>query len=365
MKKKVLTILGTRPEIIRLSCIIPKLDKFTQHTIVHTGQNYDFNLDKVFFKNFKIRKPNYFLGARGNFAKQLSVILKKLYDIIEKEKPNRFLVLGDTNSSLGAIVAKRLGIPVFHMEAGNRQYDDIVPEEVNRRIIDNCSDILLPYTQRSCENLVSEGISRNRIFITGNPINEVILNNLDKINNSKILQSYKLKEKEYFLVTLHRQENVDNYKKLKFLANSLRTISTKHRKTILWPIHPRTIKNIKKYKIKLNRKIKLIKPQDFFNFIKLELNSLCILTDSGTVQEEASILKIPNVVLREKTERPETIEAGNTLISMNNSNDLLNAVNFSLKNKNIPDNIPEYNTQNVSAKIINIILSNYEFDKFQ
>ncbi len=363
MKKKVLTILGTRPEIIRLSCIIPKLDQFTDHIIVHTGQNYDFNLDKVFFQNFKIRKPNYFLGARGNFANQIAIILKKLYNIILKEKPNRFLVLGDTNSSLGSIVAKRLGIPVFHMEAGNRQYDDIVPEEINRRIIDNCSDILLPYTQRSCENLTYEGISRNRIYITGNPINEVILNNLNKINNSKVLQLNKIKEKNYFLVTLHRQENVDSSKKLKFLASSLGTLSKKYNKIILWPIHPRTLNNIKKYKINLNKKIKLIKPQDFFSFIKLELNSLCILTDSGTVQEEASIFKIPNVVLREKTERPETIEAGNTIISMNNSFDLLNAVNFVLKDKNNPEDIMEYKTPNVSSKILNIILSNYEFDK--
>jgi len=174
MKKKVITILGTRPEIIRLSEIIPKLDKYTKNIIVHTGQNFDFNLDKAFFKNFKLRKPNYFLKARGNFSEQIGIILKKLHKIILKEKPDRFLVLGDTNSSLGAIVAKRLNVPVFHMEAGNRQYDDVVPEEVNRRIIDNCSDILLPYTNRSCENLIAEGIPRNKIFISGNPIFEVI-----------------------------------------------------------------------------------------------------------------------------------------------------------------------------------------------
>ena len=204
MKKKILTILGTRPEIIRLSVILPLLDKYTNHKIVHTGQNYDYNLDKVFFKNFDLRKPDYFLKAKGSFANQISVIIRKLYDIILKEKPNRFLVLGDTNSSLGAIVAKRLGIPVFHMEAGNRQFDDVVPEEINRRVIDTSSDILLPYTYRSAQNLTNEGIDRSRIFVTGNPIYEVINKFYKDIDKSKIHKLLNLQEKKYFLITLHR-----------------------------------------------------------------------------------------------------------------------------------------------------------------
>lgn len=362
-KKKVLTILGTRPEIIRLSEIIPKLDKFTNNVIVHTGQNYDYNLDKAFFKNFKIRKPNYFLKARGDFAKQVAIILIKLHKIIQNEKPDRFLVLGDTNSSLGAIVAKRLGIPVFHMEAGNRQYDDIVPEEVNRRIIDNCSDILLPYTQRSCENLVTEGIPRNKIFITGNPIFEVIKNNLKNINNSKILNNLKIDKRNYFLITIHRQENVDNAKKLIFIIKTLEKIYYKHKKLIIWPLHPRTLKNIKKFKIKIKKFIKVIKPVDFFNFTNLELNSFCVLTDSGTVQEECSIFKIPNIILREKTERPETIEAGSSIISMHDSNAVLNAINFSISSSGTSNDVIGYTDLNVSNKILNIILSNYEFDK--
>ena len=364
MKKKILTILGTRPEIIRLSEIIPKLDQFTNHILVHTGQNYDFNLDKVFFNNFRIRKPDYFLGARGNFANQISVILKKLHKIIVEEKPDRFLVLGDTNSSLGSIVAKRFGIPVFHMEAGNRQYDDVVPEEINRRIIDNCSDILLPYTQRSCENLIREGFDRSRIFITGNPIFEVIKNNHENIQKSKILDKLKIKEKEYFLVTLHRQENVDSKEKLKILVKILETLSNKFKKSVVWPLHPRTFKNLKKYKINVSRKIKIISPQGFFNFVKLEMNCLCILTDSGTVQEESAIFKIPNIILREKTERPETIESGSSIISMNNVVDVVNAVKFAINENNVPDDISEYNVLNVSNKLINIILSNYDFDKF-
>lgn len=363
MKKKVLTILGTRPEIIRLSVIIPLLDKYTNHKIVHTGQNYDYNLNKVFFSNFKLRKPNYFLNAKGSFANQISIIIRKLHDIILKEKPDRFLVLGDTNSSLGAIVAKRLGVPVFHMEAGNRQYDDIVPEEINRRIIDNCSDILLPYTNRSCENLVNEGINRNRILVTGNPIYEVVNKFYKNIDSSKILNLLKLKEKKYFLVTLHREENVDNYNILKLIVSTLNNINKKFKYKIIWPAHPRTTKNLKKFRIKSSKDINIIKPLDFFNFIKLEMNSFCTLTDSGTVQEECAIFKIPNIVLREKTERPETIESGSSIVTMNNSTDIVNGIEFATKNQNISDDVSGYHDLNVSKKILNIILSNYEFDK--
>ena len=363
MKKKILTILGTRPEIIRLSVILPLLDKYTNHKIVHTGQNYDYNLDKVFFKNFDLRKPDYFLNAKGSFANQISVIIRKLYDIILKEKPNRFLVLGDTNSSLGAIVAKRLGIPVFHMEAGNRQFDDVVPEEINRRVIDTSSDILLPYTYRSAQNLTNEGINRSRIFVTGNPIYEVINKFYKDIDKSKIHKLLNLQEKKYFLITLHRQENVDDVDKLRLICSSLNDISKKFKFKIVWPIHPRTIKNIKKFKIKLNKNIIATKPLDFFNFIKLEMNAFCVLTDSGTVQEECAILKVPNVVLRDKTERPETIESGSTIISMNNKLDILNSIKFSTENNSIADDVQGYHDLNVSKKIINIILSNYAFDK--
>ena len=195
---KILTILGTRPELIRLSRIIPLLDKYSEQVIIHTGQNFDENLDKVFFQNFKLRKPNYYLGAKGSFGQQISIILNKIEKIIDLEKPDRFLVLGDTNSSLGAIMAKRMGIKVFHMEAGNRCYDDKVPEEVNRRIIDHSSDYLLPYTYRSCENLTSEGISRNRIFVIGNPIFEVLKYNESKIDKSKILKKLKIKKNKFF-----------------------------------------------------------------------------------------------------------------------------------------------------------------------
>ena len=362
MKKKIITILGTRPEIIRLSEIIPKLDKYMKNIIVHTGQNFDYNLDKAFFKNFKLRKPNYFLEAKGNFAEQIAIILKKLYPIILREKPDRFLVLGDTNSSLGAIVAKRLGVPVFHMEAGNRQYDDVVPEEVNRRIIDNCSDILLPYTQRSCENLVAEGIPRKNIFITGNPIFEVIKSNIKDISNSQILKNLNIKKKKFFLITLHRQENVDDYKRLKFILNTFKKIGEIFKMPLIWPMHPRTKKNIKKLKLKINKNLQILNPVDFFKFVNLELNSYCVLTDSGTVQEECSIFKIPNIILRDKTERPETIESGSSLVVMNDLHGVINGIKFSVENNN-PSDVQGYSDLNVSEKILKIILSNYEFDK--
>lgn len=363
MKKKILTILGTRPEIIRLSVILPLLDKYGIHKIVHTGQNYDYNLDKVFFKNFNLRKPNYFLNARGNFANQISIIFRKLYDILLKEKPDRFLVLGDTNSSMGAIIAKRMGIPVFHMEAGNRQFDDVVPEEINRRVIDTTSDILLPYTFRSAQNLTNEGVERDRIFITGNPIYEVINKFHKDIDKSKIHKLLGLQEKKYFLITLHRQENVDNVNRLKLICSSLNDIIRQYKFKVIWPIHPRTLKNIKRFKIRLNKNIITTKPLDFFNFVKLEKSAFCVLTDSGTVQEECAIFKVPNVVLRDKTERPETIESGSSIISMNNKLDILNSIKFSTENNLIPDDVDGYHDLNVSKKILNIILSNYVFDK--
>ncbi len=363
MKKKILTILGTRPEIIRLSLIIPLLDKYTNHKIVHTGQNYDYELDKVFFKNFNLRKPDYFLKAKGNFSNQIAVILKKLHEIILKEKPERFLVLGDTNSSLGAIVAKRLGVPVFHMEAGNRQYDDIVPEEINRRIIDTSSDILLPYTFRSAQNLTKEGFERSRIFITGNPIYEVINKFSKNIYKSNIDKSLNVNKKKYFLLTLHRQENVDDELRLKFIISVLKSINRIFNLKIIWPIHPRTLKNIKKFRIKLNKDLIITKPLDFFSFVKLEMNAFCVLTDSGTVQEECAIFKIPNIILRDKTERPETIEAGSSIVCMNNKNDILNAIKFSTQTGLLSNDVESYNDINVSKKVLNVILSNYEFDK--
>ena len=359
---KIVTLIGTRPEFIRLSRIIPLLDKYSNHTLIHTGQNYDYNLNDIFFKNLKIRKPNIFLGTKGSFGDQLSILFNKLEKNLIKIKPDRFLVLGDTNSSLGAIIAKRLSIPVFHMEAGNRQYNDIVPEEVNRRIIDHSSDILMPYTHRSCENLVKEGIDRKQIYITGNPIYEVMNFYKDKIISSNILNRLKIKKKDFFLVTCHRQENVDDIIKFKEIIGLLNEIAKTTKKKIIWPTHPRSRIKLKSLNLKINKLVKLINPLDFFEFSKLEKDCYCIITDSGTVQEEASILKKPNIIIRDATERPETIESGSSIIIGSSKNNLRKRLKICEDLVNLEDDIIDYLTPNVSSKIIKILFSKYDFD---
>jgi len=352
---KILTILGTRPEIIRLSEIIKKIDKKYNQKIVHTGQNFDYELDKIFFKNFNLRKPNYYLKATGSFAKQLAIISSKLEKIIAKEKPDKFLVLGDTNSSLGAIVSRRLGLKIYHMEAGNRCYNPKSPEEINRKIIDHVSQILLPYTRGSALNLKKEGIKSKNIIVTGNPIFEIISKNRKKINQSKILKKLKLNKKDYFVLTLHREENVDNLEKLKSFVNILNSVVIKYNTAIIWPIHPRTLLKLKNVNLEINNKIRLIKPLGFFDFTYLEKNSRCIFTDSGTVQEEAAIFKIPCLVVRETTERPETVKSGSAKIVHNNYLKIKKALNFFLNHKHKTKIIPEYNVKNVSSKILNIL----------
>ena len=357
---KIATIFGTRPELIRLSKIIPLVDKHFEQILIHTGQNYDFELDEIFMNEFNFRKPDYYLGAKGTFTNQISIIFKKTEKIFLKEKPDALLVLGDTNSSLAAVVAKRLNIKVFHMEAGNRCYDDRVPEEINRRIIDHSSDVLLPYTDRSASNLVEEGIERKRIYVTGNPIFEVLNNSTYKINQSKILNKLKIQKNKYFLVTLHREENVDNLKRLKSFINIFQKIIDNFKFKIIWPIHPRSKKLLEKINLSFDKnKIVIIKPVGFHDFVKLELQSFCILTDSGTVQEECSIFKKPVLTLRDTTERPETVESGSNIIISNNIDNIVEAIKFStnksvITNTRTPD---EYLVKNVSNTIIKILLS--------
>lgn len=356
---KIITIIGTRPEFIRLSKIIPRLDESNNNILVHTGQNYNYELDKIFFKELKLRKPDYYLGAKGSFSNQLGIISKKLEKIILKEKPEKFIVLGDTNSSLGAIVAKRLNIKVYHLEAGNRSFLKNSPEEVNRKIIDHISDFNMPYTKRSCENLVREGINRKNIFIIGNPIYEVINNFKHLIFKSKVIEKLNLKNKKFIICTLHRQENVDDKIKLKNYILILEKIANLFNYKIIFSTHPRTIKNLKRFKIKVSNKIHLIKPIGFFDFINLEINSQFVITDSGTVQEEASILKKPCIVFRDATERPETIENGDTIIinkNTNNLNNLKQIIKQDLKSKKIE----EYHVENVSQIVANIINSDLE-----
>jgi UDP-N-acetylglucosamine 2-epimerase (non-hydrolysing) len=355
---KIMTIFGTRPEIIRLSLVLKILDQHTEHITVHTGQNYHESLSDIFIKDLEIRTPDVHFGIIAkSFGEQVGQILSKTDEVLEQYKPDRVLILGDTNSALSAIVAARKGIPVYHMEAGNRCYDNRVPEEVNRRIIDHSSTILLPYTERSKENLVSEGIERERIFVTGNPIKEVLDVFEPKIENSDSLEKFSVQPFEYFLVTLHRAENVDLPERLQSIFQGFAEVVEKFGKKMLISVHPRTAEKLEKFGIKtVDDKIKLLEPLGFFDFVKLEKNALAVLTDSGTVQEECAIFGIPNVTLRDVTERPETIECGSNILSGAATDSLLRAVELALAQPANWTAPKEYLSENVSQTVSKILL---------
>lgn len=333
---KVMTLIGTRPEIIRLSLVIPKLDRFCEQVLVHTGQNYDPELNDIFMQELNIREPDYQLAAQGTPGEQLGILMEELEDIIGFEQPDAFLVLGDTNSSLGAIMAKRMGIKVFHLEAGNRCHDPLSPEEINRKIIDHVSDIHMPYTELSRANLLREGISPEKIFVVGNPIKEVI---------DKFTYDGTPGNSNYYLVTLHRQENVDNDRLNKFvdILNNLD-------KEVIWPMHPRTKKM---FKGKLGEHIIVLPPQGFTDFINLERHAFCVLTDSGTVQEECAIFGVPCVTLRDSTERPETIESGSNIVSGVDGVEIAIKAATELPATSAPE---EYFVKDVSNIIVKIVL---------
>jgi UDP-N-acetylglucosamine 2-epimerase (non-hydrolysing) len=353
---KVMTVLGTRPEIIRLSRLIEKLDPLCNHILVHTGQNYDVNLKDIFFQQLNVRAPDYYLGAQGSFGEQIGVILAESERILLAEKPDKLLVLGDTNSSLAAIMAKRLGIPVYHMEAGNRCYDDRVPEEVNRRIIDHSSDILLPYTERSRANLVREGIAGERIFVTGNPICEVIRHYDPQIAQSTILTDLGLEAGQYFLVTMHRAENVDLEDRLRGLTIALGHLQQEYGWPIIVSTHPRTQTRMQDFGIvAASEQVRFLPPFGFFEFITLERNAACVLSDSGTVQEECAIFGVPNVTIRDVTERPETLECGSNILSGAEPDQVLQCTHVVLSLKGGWQAPPEYLVDNVSDTVIKII----------
>lgn len=355
---KVMTVLGTRPEIIRLNLIMKKLDKYCEHVMVHTGQNFTDSLNSVFFQDFQLREPDHFLAVKGNtFGEQIGKILIETDRVIREEKPDKLLILGDTNSALSCIIAKRMGIPVFHMEAGNRCFDDRVPEEVNRRIIDHTSDILLPYTHRSKENLLREGIPIERIYVTGNPINEVLESYREKIDRSDILHSLDITAGEYFLVTAHRAENVDDRERLTNILASLRLIKEKYHSPIICSLHPRTRNMLEKYHLSdLSASVRFIEPVGFFDFVKMEKNARCIITDSGTVQEECCIFRKPNITIRDVTERPETMECGSNIVAGVDPETVLRSVGMALENMNDCQPPAEYLERDVSSKIAKIVL---------
>ena len=356
---RIITILGTRPEIIRLSEIIKNLDRFCDHTVVHTGQNFDACLSDLFFKELGLRSPDKHLGIRArNAGDQIGQILGTSGKIFEKIKPDRVLVLGDTNSGLAAIVAARMGIPVYHMEAGNRCYDKEVPEEINRKIIDHCSDILMPYTQRSMENLVREGIESQRIFVIGNPIYEVLKKHHKSITANMVLDNIGLRKKDYFLTTLHRTENVDNKKRLRLFIRGLDLVAESYGKKMVISLHPRTASKLKAFGIEpTSSLIQIHKPFGFFEFAKLEREALCVLTDSGTVQEECAIFNVPNVILRQVTERAETLEISSAILAGAEPASIMRAVNIALNTSMDWKPPPEYLRENVSATVTKILLS--------
>lgn len=358
---KVITVFGTRPEIIRLSLVMRLLDQHCDHLTIHTGQNYTESLSDVFLRELEVRTPNYHLGLRSsNFGEQIGAMLARVDEILAAEKPDRMVLLGDTNSALTAILAARRNIPVFHLEAGNRCYDNRVPEEVNRRIIDHASAFLLPYTERSKDNLVREGIERERIFVTGNPIFEVLLANASKIDESKILETLGVKAYEFFLVTLHRAENVDSPSRLKQFFDGLQKVGDRFGKPMLISLHPRTASKLAEFEIEVDQsKIRLLEPLGFFDFVKLEKNAQAVLTDSGTVQEECAIFKIPNVTLRDVTERPETIEAGSNILSGADADAILRAVEIAVSHPAEWTPPAEYLSANVARTVLKIVLGHH------
>ena len=360
-KLKLMTIIGTRPEIIRLSETIKLCDKFFNHVLVHTGQNYDYELNQIFFEELEIRRPNYFLDCAGkNLGQTMGNILAKSYEILSEENPDALLILGDTNSALSAISAKRLKIPIFHMEAGNRCWDWNVPEMINRKIIDHISDVNLPYTEHARRYLLSEGLDGKMIFVTGSPMREIFLKHHDKIIGSKILEKLNLEPKKYFLLSAHREENIDNEKNFMSLMESVNSIAEKYQMPIIYSTHPRSKKFIEKRNFKFHSLVRSLPPFGFLDYNKLQTESFCVLSDSGTLSEESSILKFPSVLIRTSTERPEVFDKGTMILGGTNEKNICQAINLAVEiydDKKFFADVPDYSDSNVSVKIIKLIQS--------
>jgi UDP-N-acetylglucosamine 2-epimerase (non-hydrolysing) len=355
---KIMTVLGTRPEIIRLSLVISLLDQNCEHVLVDTGQNYDDRLNGLFFRELGVRKPDYCLDVRsGSFGEQVGQILSRIEPLLAERRPDRLLILGDTNSGLTAIVARRMGIPVYHMEAGNRCFDFRVPEEANRRIIDHISSVLMPYTHRSRENLLREGINSASIFVTGNPIKEVIDHHTEAIAGSPALARLGLTKNQYFLVTMHRAENVDVESRLRDLVHALGRLHAEYGYPVVCSLHPRTRARVKEFGINLNRAgLLFAEPFGFIDFVHLEQNAFCLLSDSGTVQEEACIFRVPNVTIRDVTERPETIDCGSNVLAGCDPDTILRLVRLVTERPAHWQPPAEYLATNVAATVSRIVL---------
>lgn len=366
-KTTVMTIVGTRPEIIKLSEVMKELDKHTNHIIVHTGQNYDYELNELFFEQLNVRTPDHFLEAiKGTVSETIGDIIAKADKILAKIKPDALLIYGDTNSCLSVIPAKKRKIPIFHMEAGNRCFDQRVPEEVNRKIVDHLSDINLPLSEQARDYLIKEGIKPETIIKTGSPMTEVLNANMDKILSSDILKKKNLSAKGYIVMSIHREENVDSPKNFNNLLESINELTIKYKMPIIISTHPRTRKKLEEigYKDK-NPLIVFSKPYGFHEYNNLQLNAFCVISDSGTIAEEASILNLPAVTIRQAHERPEGMDETTVIMSGLNKNRVLEAVEVATKHnsetKRIIKPVQDYKADNVSKKILRIIISHIDF----
>jgi len=363
--KKILTLVGTRPELIKLSRVIPLLDKYTDHTFVHTGQNYSDQLNSIFFEQMKIRLPDVVLNVASDTAmKSIAQILEQSDLVLDRIKPDAVLVLGDTNSALAVISAKRRKIPVFHLEAGNRAFDERTPEEINRRIVDHTSDINMTYSQHAKQNLVSEGLSVDRIFCVGSPMKEIFDHYGSQIDNSEILSKFNLNAKKYFLVSLHREENVDDPKKFDQLLNSIDAIANKFELPVVFSTHPRTRERLNSTSRDKSSLIQFVDALGFFDYVKLQRSAFCVISDSGTLTEEASILSFPAVTLRESHERPEGTDVGTLVMSGSDIQSLISAVEIACsqyQSSLSPTPVSDYLVSDFSWRVLKIVTSYIDY----
>jgi len=360
---KVLTIVGTRPEIIRLSRTMALLDQHLDQVIVHTGQNYDYELNEIFWNELELRKPDYFLGVdTSSLGATVGDIIRKSEEVLKKEMPDAMLVLGDTNSCLAAYMAKRMHIPVFHMEAGNRSFDFNVPEEINRRIIDHLADFNLVYTEHARRHLISEGLPHRRIYLTGSPMKEVLDFYKPKIEKSQAVVNLKLESKKYFLVSTHREENVDNPVNLHCIIEILNTLAREFDLPVIVSTHPRTRKRIESLQnVEIDRRIQWLKPFGFLDYVFLQMNALCTISDSGTISEESAMLSFPAISLRQSMERPEAQDAGTIILTGFNSSNVLDAVRLTIeehRNRKYENIATDYTIKDTSWRVLKLIMGN-------
>lgn len=360
-KLKLMTILGTRPEIIKMSAIIKKCDKYFDHIIVHTGQNYDYSLNEIFFKELGIREPDYYLGVVGeNLGQTMGNVIAKSYELMQKVMPDAIIVLGDTNSCLSVISAKRLKIPVFHMEAGNRCFDENLPEEVNRRIVDVTSDVNLCYTEHARRYLNSAGVPKERTYVVGSPMAEVLSEYKDKINSSKVLETLGLEDKGYILLSAHREENIDIESNFFELMNAVNAMAEKYNMPVIYSTHPRSRKFIEERNFKFNPLVRTLQPFGFYDYNYLQQHAFCVVSDSGTIPEEAGYFKFPAVSIRTSTERPEAMDKGVFTIGGISTEQVIQAVQLATsmnENGDLAVTVPDYYDENVSTKVVKIIQS--------